>query len=399
MREATSALRLTGTLITAVVFAVASLACVSVALVFFLGIVLQNAKGLISILISYFGSCIGAAYCGAIALRIATILLPMRGDGTRRAGPIVLLGAFIATIHLAVGGILATLVDFAIEFGKTAGFSWHDQFAGLGAQLGVAITLLLYPHLFAMLVIPAFVLLKRHITPRLDQRLGSVLFLRRFDGKGDSAALAALYRARPKRVPLLFLIAPLGGWRIWDPYLIGLGSMRLPNLWSNAPFFLRSGESWEDDVEKRMKSASAIVIDITEVTAGVRRELNLLEAQNAWPRTIAIHCLGTQNIEVPEGKHALLGYAPRWSAARGRVLTSVLAAVSTTMILMTLLRGHVIWSPLVTGVMLLFLLTFYTCLFLRKLPDPEFTSSLQRALSEVTAPAKVSGKRASKRKL
>lgn len=385
MRAIATAVRLTFVFLIASSFAVASLACVSVVLVFFLGVVLQFTGGLFSLLASYIGSWLGAAYGGAIVLRVAAILLPMRGDGKRRVGPIVLLGTFIVTIHVAIATVLTALADFAVEFGETTGHSWESQFEGLGALLGAGITVLLYPHILAMIIVPAVILLKRHATSWRDPRFGSVLFLRRFDGRGDSAALAALYHASPKRVPVLFLLAPRGGWRVWDPYLLGLGSIRLPNIWKGTPFFLRSSQTWEDDVERCVSLASAIVMDTTEITAGVRREMDLIAAQVAWPRTITIRCEGAPSVAVPSGSHASLVYAPRWSAARGRLVLSVIAAVSTTIIAMTLLRGQVPWSPLATAVIGLSLLALYTLLFLRPLPDPEFTRSLRRAMSEITA--------------
>lgn len=101
-----------------------------------------------------------------------------------------------------------------------------------------------------------------------------VLFLRRFGSFADLALLRSLLRLTPRGVPVVLLV---GGREdevgIWDPTSLVTFGFRAILPMAGRPLFLDGGDRWEPVMESLVKRGAVMVLDTTEESPGLRKEI------------------------------------------------------------------------------------------------------------------------------
>jgi hypothetical protein len=130
-------------------------------------------------------------------------------------------------------------------------------------------------------------LLFRHRRQAATPPGGTVLFLRRFGSFADRAVLGSVLRAAPRCGNVSFLVAANEPTDNWDPWTLGFAGFRIFHAMSSIPrFYLSSDEAWERNVAALATAARCVVVDVSEVSASIIRELQLLAANKALGRTV-----------------------------------------------------------------------------------------------------------------
>ena len=118
---------------------------------------------------------------------------------------------------------------------------------------------------------------RQYFRPRAIVDGPYILYLRTFLGFSDRAVTAALFGIVGGRTRVLVLTAPHSDAASWDPILIAFRGNPVHRLSAKSPVFLRATDSdWERTVRQLVDGASQIVIDISDMSLGVRAELEML---------------------------------------------------------------------------------------------------------------------------
>lgn len=157
-----------------------------------------------------------------------------------------------------------------------------------------------------------------------------VLYLRTFRGFSDRAMTAALFTVVGGRKRVVVLTAPHSDAASWDPVLIAFRGNPLLRLSAKSPVFLRATDrDWERSVRQLVDGASQIVIDISDMSRGVRAELEMLGRPGTSEKVIWLS-EATQADRLPQVR-ALVGgahmppdrvifYERSWTAALPNML-------------------------------------------------------------------------------
>jgi hypothetical protein len=104
-----------------------------------------------------------------------------------------------------------------------------------------------------------------------------ILYLRTFLGFSDRAVTAALFTIVGGRNPIAVLTAPHSNAASWDPVTIAFRGNPLVRLSAKSPVFLRAADrEWERSVGNLIDGASHVVVDISDMSSGVRSELQMV---------------------------------------------------------------------------------------------------------------------------
>ncbi|HEU4936135.1 MAG TPA: hypothetical protein VFT39_06765, partial [Vicinamibacterales bacterium] len=104
-----------------------------------------------------------------------------------------------------------------------------------------------------------------------------ILYLRTFLGFSDRAVTAALFTIVGGRNPIAVLTAPRSDAASWDPVLIAFRGNPIVRLSAKSPVFLTAADhEWERSVRNLIYGASHVVVDISNMSSGVRAELEMV---------------------------------------------------------------------------------------------------------------------------
>ena len=146
-----------------------------------------------------------------------------------------------------------------------------------------------------------FLVLHRHLRPRRFQDRPFILYLRRFSGFADRAGVLTVLRAAKPGTPVVFLLAPDTGLGYWDPFLVAFAGCSLRHPWRSSPIFLRStNEKWEADVRMLAASATAVIIDITESSKSMTKEIEIARQNAANARVVWLTARSSPSEASPE---------------------------------------------------------------------------------------------------
>jgi len=114
-----------------------------------------------------------------------------------------------------------------------------------------------------------------------------ILYLRTFLGFSDRAVTAALFTIAGGRSPIAVLTAPYSNAASWDPVLIAFRGNPLVRLSAKSPVFLRAADGeWERSVRNLVEGASHVVVDISDMSSGVRAELEIVGREDISRKVI-----------------------------------------------------------------------------------------------------------------
>jgi len=126
-----------------------------------------------------------------------------------------------------------------------------------------------------------------HSHPSYFRRRPFVLYLRRFSGFADRTIVSEVLKAAPPGAPVVFIASPQSQPRNWDPFVWAFSGLRLTCPLGSLPVQLRtSDESWEQAIAKLTSEAAAVVMDLTESSASIEKEIRLVAQHNQPERVL-----------------------------------------------------------------------------------------------------------------
>jgi hypothetical protein len=135
----------------------------------------------------------------------------------------------------------------------------------------------------------SFPLIKRHLKPLAFLERPYVLFLRRFSRFSDRTVINLVLRQTPASKPVLFLVAPRSRVGDWNPFLIGFAGMKLLHPFRSMPFCVTSKNTeWEQDIQTLIKRARFVIVDISEKSAAIQTEIEMINEAGCWQKTILL---------------------------------------------------------------------------------------------------------------
>jgi hypothetical protein len=205
--------------------------------------------------------------------RVLLKMFPLEALGARRWN--VIAGSSLMLTGMAAGFAIYEGPRFDVQFPRVA---WWLIF-----HLG------LFP-LWLSLSAPLILTLGAHVggVARVTRR-PFILFLRRFSSFSDKALLRILLRGAPPGVPVLFLTTPSHDPTSWDPLVVGFAGVRLRNPVSSMPLHLRSADDdWVDSVRTLVRAARHIVIDVSDESESIQKEMEIIRECDRDDRTIRV---------------------------------------------------------------------------------------------------------------
>lgn len=161
-----------------------------------------------------------------------------------------------------------------------------------------------------------------------------VLFLRQFNSFADESLVLALLQAVPSGVPVVFLVAHESNAATWDPVLVGFSGMKTRrSRWSGPIFMSAPMDSWLSSVQALARSATCIVMDISDTSTSIDMEVNLIKENNLEHKT-----LWTTSSKVPrrdisasnQHENNVVSYDRSWLAALPRMIIGFFASIATS---------------------------------------------------------------------
>jgi len=160
-----------------------------------------------------------------------------------------------------------------------------------------------------------------HAHPGYFRRKPFILYLRRFSGFADRTVIAEVLKAAAPGIPVAFIASPQSAPRNWDPFVWAFSGLCLRHPLGSLPVQLRSSdEGWEKAIARLTSEAGAVVMDITERSASVDREISMV-AQHAQPERV-LYLLDRRsmppsqpgNATPPQiAKNQTVGYTRHWA--------------------------------------------------------------------------------------
>ena len=160
-----------------------------------------------------------------------------------------------------------------------------------------------------------------------------ILYLRTFLGFSDHAVTAALFTIVGGRNPIAVLTAPHSSAASWDPVLIAFRGNPVVRLSAKSPVFLRAADhEWERSVRNLVDGASHVVVDISDMSSGVRAELEMIGREGTSNKVIwlsdAAQSDRLQQIRALVGRahmptDRVIFYERSWTAALPNLLIGV----------------------------------------------------------------------------
>jgi len=215
-------------------------------------------------------------------------------------------------------------------------------------------------------------LVLRHRRPRVFLDRPFVLFLRRFSTFSDRTVIALILRQAKAGVPVVFLTPTHSKPRDWDLFLVGFAGLKLLHPLRSVPMVLRArDDDWQRAADELIGRAQTILVDISEASAALRIEAEMIEKTGRWSDTV---CLRRTAPTSGSGQDPLgafsnarcVDYSKSWTRALPRLaislpitlLAALVAAQQTSTLAVSL--PAVIWASLVALVFVAVALVSYS---------------------------------------
>lgn len=192
-----------------------------------------------------------------------------------------------------------------------------------------------------LLLPPAWFLLSACLTVWVSSRMllalntPYILFLRRFSTENDAPVFHAILRSKHTGFPLVIMNPPLhspdaapgvrprtrgGNWDLLSVAYAGLSFWR--PLDSLPVFVEAANDCWEQAVRTLVKKAACIVIDVSDVSDSMEREILTLQEEQVAARTVWLTSSGGSTASIRE-LNAAHGLLLETSSRRGQYFTAV----------------------------------------------------------------------------
>lgn len=270
--------------------------------------------------------CLGGIVDFALGVAFGRFLLrampPYLLGGTRRRQ--------LAIIAVSVCAPLIAIFILAMLVGGTLGAvaaaretAWDEPLIFAGVAVGA---------LFFILWIAGAVgpLILRHGRPQTFLDRAFVLFLRRFSTFSDRTVEALILRQAKAGVPVVFLTPTHSKPRDWDPFLVGFAGLKLLHPLRTVPMVFRArDDDWQRAADELIGRAQTILVDISEGSAALRIEAEMIEKAGRWSDTV---CLRQSAPAARSGQESLgafgnarcIDYLKSWTLALPRLAISLL---------------------------------------------------------------------------
>lgn len=152
-----------------------------------------------------------------------------------------------------------------------------------------------------------------------------IVYLRTFLGFSDRAMMATLFTIAAGRKRIVVLTAPHSNSASWDPVLIAFRGNPMLRLSATSPVFLTATDrEWETAVKRLIDAASHVLIDVSDLSPGIRAEIEMVTREGIsknviWlsesakgDRVQEIRSL-LRNSQIPDDR--LVFYTRSWTAA------------------------------------------------------------------------------------
>ena len=249
-----------------------------------------------------------------------------------RAMPPYLLGGTrrrqLAIIAVSVCAPLIAIFICAMLVGGTLGvvadtITWDQPSIFAGVAVGA---------LFFILWIAGAVgtLILRQGRPQAFLDRDFVLFLRRFSTFSDRTVEALILRQAKAGVPVVFLTPTLSKPRDWDPFLVGFAGLKLLHPLRSVPMVFRApDDDWQRAADELIGRAQTILLDISEGSAALRIEAEMIEKAGRWSDTVCLRqtapaARGGQESLGAFGNARCIDYLKSWTLALPRLAISLL---------------------------------------------------------------------------
>lgn len=236
----------------------------------------------------------------------------------------------------------------------------------------------------------SFPLIKRHLKPIAFLERPYVLFLRRFSNFSDRTVINLVLRQTPARKPVVFLVAPRSRAGDWNPFLVGFAGMKLLHPFRSVPLCVKSENTeWEDAIQMLIKRAQFVIVDISEKSAAIETELEMIDAAGCWQKTILLQEVSKTVPAGTVGSEAFqtIHYRKSWIRGIPRMILGYLAMhVSVIAIFIILIQSiDNSWIRILCLVLgIPFLGWLYVSFFVRPSIDRNSKISLKKLLRATT---------------
>jgi hypothetical protein len=240
-------------------------------------------------------------YASLPIVRISLRLFPIRIEGKRRVGCLVVL-----VIVLLMFGVFYYVLIGLMSVTAQDGAS-YTPFAAIGCEIGVAASMI------AIVYWRSTRALKKPF----------LLYLRRFSSFADREVASIVLRNRPIDLPVAMLVSTRGSSADWNPFILGFSGLKLSHPIASIPIYLASGEAWEGAVRTMVQEARAIIIDLSEMSSAVVSEVAMISSAGKWPTSI---CLAEASSNVTDNKlpRDIIVYRRTYRAALLRISLSAI---------------------------------------------------------------------------
>ncbi len=238
-----------------------------------------------------------AFYASLPVARFIARIFPVKVNGARRYGL-----------------ILACVVAGVVLVPTAASPSFRGEFMLLVPYVVLATCTLLWT-----------ILWQARTTRALD--VPFILFLRRFSSFSDRSVLAALLRARPSGYRAAFLAPPVEAAGNFSPMVVAFSGTRLWRPLASCPIPLAARNvEWEDDIEDLARAAACVVIDASDRSPAIGREIEIVQRAASAARVLWLADEAVPGAEPPPGAaDQAVRYRRSWRAAALRIVLELSA--------------------------------------------------------------------------
>ena len=212
-------------------------------------------------------------WCGLAYARFFLRCWPIKADGTgRRAVKLFLIVVLAIMILLGIG--------FAFSPLKIVG---NDN---IDPRIPIFLGLTVSPIIFSIFV-GCFITLCIHFRPRYYTKRPFALYLRRFSSFSDRTVMGEVLKASPAGIPLLFPASPGNRPANWDSYMWAFSGLRILHPLSSLAIQIKATDvNWQDFIEKMVKDAFVIIMDLSSFSKSLEWEVELLSRYSGNTKVI-----------------------------------------------------------------------------------------------------------------
>lgn len=208
-----------------------------------------------------------------------------------------------------------------------------------------------------------------------------VLFLRRFHGFGDRSLLLSLLNVLPTSLSIGFLTSPQNRMVTWDPLLTMWHGKKFGAFWTSLPYyFISRDETWATNVEKLVRKATMVIIDVSKPSESIAHEIHLLRAHDALAKTLFVtetdrqeilDFLRINGIEPHGAEIRFLVIRKSWLRAFPRMAFGFLLLIPTCSIFLEIVGGYLKVGDMLTMVVIVFpvSMVLFFVLFFKRILD------------------------------